>query len=232
MVSHLSLALALLAMADVGSVNGFLATSKSPRPSSAAVVVQQRSSPLHQARSEVNESSEVSRRQILTSVIAGAAVASSVLMYASPVQARLEGINKPDLLPAEKGLNVIQTEKFLTPGQAKRLDQLLANLERDTGFRVRVLCQAYPNTPGLAIRDYWDLGKEGQKDDKYIVLVVDQFGGKGNALNFNVGEGVKFALPNGKFFNVVVNGAMGPPMDKGTNVRQSVSLILSFFLTN
>ena len=26
--------------------------------------------------------------------------------------------------------------------------------------------------------------------------VVDEFGGKGNVLNFNVGEGVKFALPN------------------------------------
>jgi hypothetical protein len=45
-------------------------------------------------------------------------------------------------------------------------------------------------------RDYWDLGKEGQNDDKYVVLVVDQFGGKGNVLNFNVGEGVKLALPN------------------------------------
>ncbi len=41
---------------------------------------------------------------------------------------------------------------------------------------------------GLAIRDYWSLGKEDQKDDKYIVLVVDQFGGKGNILNFNVGD--------------------------------------------
>ena len=75
----------------------------------------------------------------------------------------------------------------------------MTNLEKDTGYRVRVLCQAYPNTPGLAIRDYWDLGKEGQKDDKYIVLVVDQFGGKANVLNFNVGEGVKFALPNGTY---------------------------------
>jgi hypothetical protein len=28
------------------------------------------------------------------------------------------------------------------------------------------------------------------------VLVVDEFGGKGNVLNFNVGDGVKFALPN------------------------------------
>jgi uncharacterized membrane protein YgcG len=105
-------------------------------------------------------------------------------------------VDRPDLLPKEKGLNVIQTEKFLTSGQAKRMDQLLSALERDTGWRIRVLCQAYPNTPGLAIRDYWDLGKEGQKDDKYVVLVVDQFGGKGNVLNFNVGDGTKFALPN------------------------------------
>ena len=28
------------------------------------------------------------------------------------------------------------------------------------------------------------------------MLVVDEFGGKGNVLNFNVGEGVKLALPN------------------------------------
>eukprot|EP00536_Pseudo-nitzschia_multiseries_P010142 jgi/Psemu1/258756/estExt_Genewise1Plus.C_3000034 len=110
--------------------------------------------------------------------------------------ARLEAVNRPDLLPSDPGLNVIQTEKFLTPGQAKRLDKMMATLEKDTGFRLRVLCQNYPNTPGLAIRDYWSLGKEDQKDDKYIVLVVDQFGGRGNILNFNVGDGVKFALPN------------------------------------
>jgi hypothetical protein len=28
------------------------------------------------------------------------------------------------------------------------------------------------------------------------IQVVDEFGGKGNVLNFNVGDGVKFALPN------------------------------------
>lgn len=67
---------------------------------------------------------------------------------------------RPDLLPSEPGLNVIQIEKFLTTGQARRMDQLVSKLEKDTGFRVRVLCQNYPNTPGLAIRDYWDLGKE------------------------------------------------------------------------
>lgn len=136
-----------------------------------------------------------SRRNVLATFTAAAA--ASVLTIDVPAaSARLEAVNNPALLPSEAGLNVIQVEKFLTKGQEKRINDLLGKLEKDTGFRVKVLCQAYPKTPGLAIRDYWDLGKEDQKDDKYIVLVVDQFGGKGNVLNFNVGEGVKFALPN------------------------------------
>jgi hypothetical protein len=48
------------------------------------------------------------------------------------------------------------------------MNDLLIALERDTGFRVRVLCQAYPNTPGLAIRDYWDLGKEVREKNEVI----------------------------------------------------------------
>ncbi|CAB9526653.1 15.0 kDa protein [Seminavis robusta] len=149
------------------------------------------------ATSQNNSKNAPSRRSLLSS-IAGGTLAGLSYWVASPPEAsaRLEAVNRPDLLPSDKNLNVIQVEKFLTSGQAKRLDTLLANLEKETGFRVRVLCQRYPNTPGLAIRDYWDLGKEGQKDDKYIVLVVDEFGGKGNVLNFNVGDGVKFALPN------------------------------------
>lgn len=143
------------------------------------------------------EGGAFSRRAAVSALLTGtAAMAAGLLTLPETASARLEPINKPELLPTEKGLKVIQTEKFLTAGQVKRLDALLTATERDTGYRVRVLCQAYPNTPGLAIRDYWDLGKEGQKDDKYIVLVVDQFGGRGNVLNFNVGEGVKFALPN------------------------------------
>jgi hypothetical protein len=138
-----------------------------------------------------------SRRSAVSALLTGTAVVAAGLLGAPETAIpRLESMNKPELLPKEPGLKVIQTEKFLTSGQVKRLEALLTATERDTGYRVRVLCQAYPNTPGLAIRDYWDLGKEGQKDDKYIVLVVDQFGGRGNVLNFNVGEGVKFALPN------------------------------------
>ena len=174
-------------MTTVASVSGFLVVTPSSSEIGRTALF-----------SHSSQGSEVSRRDLLPNVASGVMIASTVLTSSMPAQARLEGVNKPELLPKESGLNVIQTEKFLTSGQAKRMDQLLANLERDTGYRVRVLCQAYPNTPGLAIRDYWDLGKEGQKDDKYIVLVVDQFGGKGNVLNFNVGEGVKFALPNGR----------------------------------
>jgi hypothetical protein len=38
-------------------------------------------------------------------------------------------------------VNVIQVEKFLTGGQVKRMETLIAKLEKDTGFRLRVLCQ-------------------------------------------------------------------------------------------
>lgn len=141
------------------------------------------------------------RREMILEGPQQVAVASALLLTTSlgvpkSAQARLDPVNKPELLPSDPDVKVIQVEKFLTGGQVKRLDKLLTGLEKDTGFRVRVLCQAYPQTPGLAIRDYWSLGKEGQKDDKYAVLVVDQFGGKGNVLNFNVGEGMKLNLPN------------------------------------
>merc|ERR1712127_733322 len=150
--------------------------------------------------SKTTELSSVSsdRREVMKNAASAVIVATGLGLtsFPSPSDARLEGVNRPELLPSEPGKNVIQVEKFLTPGQAKRMDEKLGKLEATTGFRVRVLCQAYPQTPGLAIRDYWDLGKPDSKDDKYVVLVVDQFGGKGNVLNFNVGEGIKFALPN------------------------------------
>merc|ERR1712127_15902 len=150
--------------------------------------------------SKTTELSSVSsdRREVMKNAASAVIVATGLGLtsFPSPSDARLEGVNRPELLPSEPGKNVIQVEKFLTPGQAKRMDEKLGKLEATTGFRVRVLCQTYPQTPGLAVRDYWDLGKEDSKDDKFVVLVVDQFGGKGNILNFNVGEGVKFALPN------------------------------------
>jgi hypothetical protein len=101
----------------------------------------------------------MSRRSLVESIIMSTVLAPMVLLPLT-AEARLEAVNRPDLLPNEKGLNVIQIEKFLTPGQARRMNDLLTSLERDTGFRLRVLCQNYPNTPGLAIRDYWSVAKE------------------------------------------------------------------------
>ena len=93
-----------------------------------------------------NTMSSVSRRSALSGLVALTAAVPSLLP--TPANARLEGVNKPELLPSEPGLNVIQVEKFLTKGQEKRMNDLLTKLEKDTGYRVRVLCQAYPQTPG------------------------------------------------------------------------------------
>lgn len=70
---------------------------------------------------------------------------------------------------------MIQTEKFLTSGQVKRMSDLINSLEKDNGFRLRVLCQNYPNTPGLAIRDYWDLGKDVSCQGFFLVLSLMLF---------------------------------------------------------
>lgn len=101
------------------------------------------------ALKESIQDGEVSRRTIVQSLMLSSLLPTALAPQAAT--ARLEAVNRPDLLPAEQGLNVIQTEKFLTAGQAKRLDKMMAALERDTGFRLRVLCQNYPNTPGKSV---------------------------------------------------------------------------------
>lgn len=102
-------------------------------------------------------------------------------------------MNKPELLPPGPVVNVIQMaeQRFLTTGQISSLETKIKKLQEATGIKLRVLCQQYPNTPGLAIKDYWGV------DDNSIIMVVDK-GSKGaaNILNFNVGEGVKLNLPN------------------------------------
>lgn len=66
--------------------------------------------------------------------------------------------------------------------QEARLREQIKGIEQDTGFKFRLLAQNYPETPGLAIRDYWGV------DDMTIVCVVDP--GFGDILNFNVGQSV------------------------------------------
>ncbi|KAJ6871079.1 hypothetical protein NC652_036675 [Populus alba x Populus x berolinensis] len=96
------------------------------------------------------------------------------------------GVNKPELLPKEF-TTVIDVAGFLSDGQEKRLAEEISDIEKDTGFKLRVLAQNYPDTPGLAIRDFW------QVDDRTVVFVADP--NFGNILNFNVGASVDLDIP-------------------------------------
>ncbi|XP_050383159.1 thylakoid lumenal 15.0 kDa protein 2, chloroplastic [Argentina anserina] len=98
----------------------------------------------------------------------------------------LVGVNKPELLPKEF-TPVIDVAGFLSDGQEKRLAREIENIEKDTGYKLRVLAQNYPDTPGLAIKDFW------QVDDRTIVFVADPT--FGNILNFNVGALVDLDVP-------------------------------------
>ncbi|KAL8094773.1 thylakoid lumenal 15.0 kDa protein 2, chloroplastic [Apium graveolens] len=96
------------------------------------------------------------------------------------------GVNKPELLPKDF-TPVIDVAGFLSEGQENRIAQEITAIEKDTGFKLRVLAQNYPDTPGLAIKDYW------QVDDRTIVFVADPT--FGNILNFNVGDLVDLDIP-------------------------------------
>lgn len=77
----------------------------------------------------------------------------------------------------------------MATGQVSRMRQKIEDLQARTGFKIRVLTQRFPQTPGLAIRDYWSV------DADTVVLVADYFGGSGQLLKFNVGDNVDRLLP-------------------------------------
>lgn len=131
--------------------------------------------------------------------LSGALTLGFSLAVAGGVEAKV-GVNKPELLPKEFS-TVIDVAGFLSDGQEKRLAQEISDIEKDTGFKLRVLAQNYPDTPGLAIRDFW------QVDDSTIVFVADPT--FGNILNFNVGASVDLDIPRsfwsrlaGKYGNI------------------------------
>eukprot|EP00741_Cyanophora_paradoxa_P019568 tig00021128_g18890.t1 len=112
--------------------------------------------------------------------VAAAALAAA-LIPAAPVFA----VNRPDLLPKEK-TPVIDLMDYLSPAQERKLAAQLTELDAK-GFKIRVLTQSYPETPGESIKEFWGL------DDSSIVMVVDDT--FPNRLNFNVGQEVQLLLP-------------------------------------
>ena len=78
--------------------------------------------------------------------LVGAAAAFAASPPPLPALAgRPEGVNKPELLPSSP-TNVIDLQSFYTPGQRAKLDKQLAKLQQDTGIKLRVLCQRFPDT--------------------------------------------------------------------------------------
>ena len=91
---------------------------------------------------------------------------SPLVVAVAPAHARLEGVNKPVLLPKGPVTPVLDVAGFLTDGERARLRAQAEALEKDTGVRLRVLAQNYPETPGLAIKEYWGV------DDDTVVFVA------------------------------------------------------------
>lgn len=148
-------------------------------------------------------------------------VGGSFAITPASVLARPEGVNRPDLLPKSSGVPLIDTGKFLSKGQEKKAVASIEQLEKKTGFKLRVLCQAYPETPGLAIKEYWGV------DDNTIVVVADRgegFNRRGipsNIINLNLGSNVEGVLSN-QFWNRLVNKLGNQPYIKAAGVDSAV----------
>eukprot|EP00466_Bigelowiella_natans_P004203 jgi/Bigna1/47030/estExt_Genewise1.C_90118 len=126
-----------------------------------------------------------SRRSVM-----GAGTLGTLSLGARPSLAakRRDPVNRPDLLPKGEVTPLIDVTGMLSKSQEKLVKNMIVTLEKDTGLKLRVLCQTYPDTPGLAIADYWGV------DPDTVVLVADPEL-SGNLLNFNVGENIDLQVP-------------------------------------
>mmetsp|Transcript_17936 Transcript_17936/g.41830 ORF Transcript_17936/g.41830 Transcript_17936/m.41830 type:complete len:240 (-) Transcript_17936:151-870(-) len=134
--------------------------------------------------------SDPSRRRLLA---AATVAGTAVLGDEAAIAKRPEGVNNPNLLPKSDGAQtpVIDVIKLLGGSQKREIEANIRRLqEGPNGIKLRVLCQTFPNTPGLAIRDYWNV------DDNTLIYVHDT-GGLGPSLvvNFQAGKNVEALKP-------------------------------------
>ena len=69
---------------------------------------------------------------------------ASMLAFFAAVQlasARPEGVNRPDLLPKELNVPLIDVANFLSKGQEKKITASIVELQKVTGWKLRILCQ-------------------------------------------------------------------------------------------
>ena len=83
-------------------------------------------------------------------------------------------------------VTVLDLAEQLSESQEARLNAQLKALEKDTGWKLRVLTQ-FDKSPGRQVKGYWGL------DDRSVLMVADPRGG--NLLAFNVGDRVREVLP-------------------------------------
>jgi len=108
---------------------------------------------------------------------------ATIVWFAAPTAAH--AFNNPELLP-DFETPIVDLADALTSRQEDLLSEELAQVETETGFKLRVLTQ-FDQTPGRAVIDYWDL------DDRSMLLVADQRGG--NLLAFSVGDALYDLMP-------------------------------------
>ncbi|MFO7628676.1 MAG: TPM domain-containing protein [Prochlorococcaceae cyanobacterium] len=114
-----------------------------------------------------------------------AGLAALLLLLLGGLQQPAFAYDNPDLLP-DHPTPVIDLAKILTDSQLSSLEGQLNEIEKRSGWKLRVLTQ-YDRTPGLAVKDYWNL------DERSLLLIADERGG--NLLNFNVGEALFALMP-------------------------------------
>jgi hypothetical protein len=128
-------------------------------------------------------------------LMGGAAAAAAAVGTPAPALARTDYVDRPELLPSGPKVNVIDTVGLLSPFQTQELNKNIARIERLYGVKVRVLTQVYPQTPGLAVNDYW-----GFDDDTLMITVDNTFP---NLLNFNLGLNIDLLAPNGRYWTSI-----------------------------
>ena len=92
---------------------------------------------------------------------------------------------------------------YLEPAAEQRLERILAKLEADTGYKLRVLTQSKNTAPELGpLLQEWRIGQGGKLRDPNAVLMVADRGLKGKLeaggsfLRYEVGDNVRMQMPD------------------------------------